>query len=144
MATDNAVHLSSSPRFLSSTSLLRSDLPKSTESIIESTETTSTPVESTPISEVITPVTEEPIENSPIVQSSTPESFEIKSPSALAEEEGRTVFVGGLSWNLDNDWLKEEVEKILEIEGGISSVRIARDHMGRSKGFVPFSRYSGV
>lgn len=57
-----------------------------------------------------------------------------KTSQALAEEEGRTVFVGGLSWNLDNDWLKEEVEKVLEISEGITSVRIARDHMGRSKG----------
>lgn len=56
--------------------------------------------------------------------------------SRLAESEGRSVFVGGLSWNLDNDWLKEEVEKALEITEGVVSVRIARDHMGRSKGYV--------
>ena len=60
----------------------------------------------------------------------------VKSPQLVAEEEGRTVFVGGLSWNLDNDWLKEEVEKTLEVSEGVVNVRIARDHMGRSKGCV--------
>lgn len=60
----------------------------------------------------------------------------VKSPQLVAEEEGRTVFVGGLSWNLDNDWLKEEVEKTLEVSEGVVNVRIARDHMGRSKGYV--------
>ena len=61
---------------------------------------------------------------------------EVKTPQLIAEEEGRTVFVGGLSWNLDNDWLKEEVEKLLEVSEGVVNVRIARDHMGRSKGCV--------
>ena len=61
---------------------------------------------------------------------------ETKTPQLIAEEEGRTVFVGGLSWNLDNDWLKEEVEKVLEVSEGVVNVRIARDHMGRSKGSV--------
>ncbi|KAM0745992.1 RNA-binding domain-containing protein, partial [Meredithblackwellia eburnea MCA 4105] len=46
------------------------------------------------------------------------------------------VFVGGLSWNVDNEWLSEVVCGELEIkEEDMISVRVARNHMGRSKGF---------
>jgi hypothetical protein len=74
----------------------------------------------------------DPIEHhaSPIVEA----AFDPVAASRTAEIEGRSVFVGGLSWNLDNEWLKEEVEKALEITEGLVSVRIARDHMGKSKG----------
>jgi len=46
----------------------------------------------------------------------------------------RTVFVGGLSWNVDNQWLEDEVLKALDRESGVDSVRIARNHLGKSKG----------
>ncbi|GAA5827909.1 hypothetical protein JCM5353_000024 [Sporobolomyces roseus] len=48
----------------------------------------------------------------------------------------RTVFVGGLSWNVDNQWLEDEVLKALDLESGVDSVRIARNHLGKSKGFA--------
>ncbi|GAA5869956.1 hypothetical protein JCM1840_007681 [Sporobolomyces johnsonii] len=48
----------------------------------------------------------------------------------------RTVFVGGLSWNVDNQWLEDEILKGLDIEEGVSAVRIARNHLGKSKGFA--------
>ncbi|KAK4697951.1 hypothetical protein P7C70_g8128, partial [Phenoliferia sp. Uapishka_3] len=53
-----------------------------------------------------------------------------------AEENTRTVFVGGLSWNVDNEWLQDELLKALEVESGVESVRIARNPMGKSKGFA--------
>ncbi|GAA6052238.1 hypothetical protein JCM3770_007394 [Rhodotorula araucariae] len=59
----------------------------------------------------------------------------------LAEEAekdkiARTVFVGGLSWNVDNEWLEDELLKALDATDGVNSVRVARDVRGRSKGFA--------
>ena len=48
----------------------------------------------------------------------------------------RTVFVGGLSWNVDKDWLEDELLKALDVTEGINEVRVARDAMGKSKGCV--------
>ncbi|BGP38963.1 hypothetical protein JCM10450v2_002920 [Rhodotorula kratochvilovae] len=48
----------------------------------------------------------------------------------------RTVFIGGLSWNVDNEWLEDELLKALDVTEGVNQVRIARDAMGRSKGFA--------
>ncbi|GAA6014723.1 hypothetical protein JCM10207_006918 [Rhodosporidiobolus poonsookiae] len=52
------------------------------------------------------------------------------------ERATRTVFVGGLSWNVDNEWLEDEVRAILDRAEGVKEVRIARNHTGRSKGFA--------
>ncbi|GAA5991179.1 hypothetical protein JCM11641_001057 [Rhodosporidiobolus odoratus] len=74
---------------------------------------------------------------------STEETLATSSPvdaaaQAAADQEkvACTVFVGGLSWNVDPDWLEDEVLAILDRADGVSSVRIARDQMGRSKGFA--------
>lgn len=56
--------------------------------------------------------------------------------AAAADLQARTVFVGGISWNLDNEWLKDEVLKGLDVTEGVTSVRIARNPMGKSKGFA--------
>ncbi|GAA5890005.1 hypothetical protein JCM8208_001194 [Rhodotorula glutinis] len=48
----------------------------------------------------------------------------------------RTVFIGGLSWNVDKDWLEDELLKALDVTEGINEVRVARDGMGKSKGFA--------
>jgi len=49
-----------------------------------------------------------------------------------AEEESKTLFVGQLSWNVDNDWLKTEFEKA----GEVVSARVQMDRQsGRSRGF---------
>lgn len=50
------------------------------------------------------------------------------------DEEGsdlKTVFVGGLSWNVDSDWLKTEFEECGEI---VSARVITERDSGRSKG----------
>lgn len=83
---------------------------------------------------------------------STPSSDAAQEPAAAAtptpaeapkgieqnadDVKDRTVFVGGLSWNVDNQWLEDEVLKALDLEEGVSSVRIARNHLGKSKGYV--------
>jgi len=56
--------------------------------------------------------------------------------AAAADLQARTVFVGGISWNLDNEWLKDEVLKGLDVTEGVNGVRIARNPMGKSKGFA--------
>ena len=70
-------------------------------------------------------------------------SASLQEAQAAQEKEdlqARTVFVGGLSWNVDNEWLKDEVVKALassgaaEGEAGVESVRIARNPMGKSRG----------
>lgn len=60
--------------------------------------------------------------------------------AAAAPVEGNcSVFVGGLSWNIDNDWLQAELEKQLDTTDGVISVKVARTNMGKSKGWVQFS-----
>lgn len=45
----------------------------------------------------------------------------------------KNLFVGQLSWNVDEDWLTREFERF----GELSSVRVISDkNTGRSKGFV--------
>ncbi|SGY62217.1 BQ5605_C007g04666 [Microbotryum silenes-dioicae] len=56
----------------------------------------------------------------------TPDPVEVAS---------RTVFAGGLSWNVDVDWLRDEVATAIGSTEGIVSCRVARDPTGRSKGF---------
>ena len=51
-----------------------------------------------------------------------------------AEAPNCSVFVGGLSWNIDNEWLQAELEKQLETADGVVSVKVARTNMGKSKG----------
>ncbi|SCV71576.1 BQ2448_3164 [Microbotryum intermedium] len=51
------------------------------------------------------------------------------------EVAARTVFAGGLSWNVDNDWLRDEVATAIGSADGVVSCRVARNPMGRSKGF---------
>lgn len=56
-----------------------------------------------------------------------------KTESGDAEEEGvKNLFVGNLSWNIDEEWLQREFESFGEITG----VRIITDReTGRAKGF---------
>lgn len=64
--------------------------------------------------------------------------LEAQAAQEKEDLQSRTVFVGGLSWNVDNEWLKDEVVKALgselESEAGVESVRIARNPMGKSRG----------
>lgn len=46
----------------------------------------------------------------------------------------RTVFVGGLSFSVDNEWLKDEILQALDITEGVEIARVARNPMGKSKG----------
>lgn len=49
-----------------------------------------------------------------------------------SEIESTTVFVGQLSWNVDNDWLKSEFEQF----GTVVGARVATDRdSGKSRGF---------
>ncbi|GAA5983005.1 hypothetical protein JCM5350_003538 [Sporobolomyces pararoseus] len=69
--------------------------------------------------------------------STTPIDEAVKEVETNTEDvTKRTVFVGGLSWNVDNQWLEDEVLKALDLEEGVTSVRIARNHLGKSKGFA--------
>lgn len=63
-------------------------------------------------------------------------SEEVSAEDAEKELQARTVFVGGLSWNVDNEWLQDEILKAIELDAGVESVRIARNPMGKSKGCV--------
>ncbi|GEM08524.1 ribonucleoprotein [Rhodotorula toruloides] len=51
------------------------------------------------------------------------------------EKTSRTVFVGNMSWNTDEEWLGSEIQKVLNVEEPVTALRIARDQQGRSKGF---------
>ncbi|BGO98423.1 hypothetical protein NBRC10513v2_002818 [Rhodotorula toruloides] len=62
----------------------------------------------------------------PTVTEGTPE-FE--------EKTARTVFVGNMSWSVDEQWLESEITKALNVEEPITALRIAKDQQGRSKGF---------
>lgn len=58
-----------------------------------------------------------------------------KSKTAASGEDSgpKNLFVGQLSWNVDEDWLTREFERF----GELSSVRIISDkNTGRSKGFA--------
>ncbi|KAK4052610.1 hypothetical protein OIO90_004238 [Microbotryomycetes sp. JL221] len=63
-----------------------------------------------------------------------------QSNTAVSAEEAnmreRTVFVGGLSFSVDNEWLKDEILQALERDDGIDYARVARNPMGKSKGFA--------
>lgn len=54
------------------------------------------------------------------------------APAADGEVPSTTVYVGGLSWNVDNEWLKSE----LEVCGEVVSARVVTDRdSGKSRGF---------
>jgi len=57
-----------------------------------------------------------------------------KAKTGPSTEEGiKNLFIGGLSWNVDEDWLRSEFEQF----GEIVAVRIVTDReSGRSKGYV--------
>lgn len=58
-----------------------------------------------------------------------------KSKTTTGGEDGgqKNLFVGQLSWNVDEDWLTREFERF----GELSSVRVISDkNTGRSKGFA--------
>src|SRR5262245_33432008 len=65
------------------------------------------------------------------------------APTTPGESEVKTVFVGQLSWNVDNDWLKSEFEDA----GTVVSARVVTERdSGRSKGFgyVEFEAAAGA
>ncbi|GAA5950394.1 hypothetical protein JCM21900_003716 [Sporobolomyces salmonicolor] len=87
------------------------------------------------------PTTDLPVEETPVQSVSLDASASTGATAVHVSEDPeeltkRTVFVGGLSWNVDNQWLEDEVLKGLDVEEGVSAVRIARDHLGKSKGFA--------
>ncbi|KAG9317036.1 hypothetical protein JVU11DRAFT_1218 [Chiua virens] len=55
-----------------------------------------------------------------------------KTSAATSEEETRGIFVGRLSWNVDNDWLAQEFAECGEVES--AHVQMDRN-TGRSRGF---------
>lgn len=63
------------------------------------------------------------------------------APSAVAAPdaaETSTIFVGGLSWNVDNEWLKSEFEEV----GEVVSARVVTDRetqKSRGFGYVEFT-----
>ncbi|KAI8604798.1 hypothetical protein EDD21DRAFT_190666 [Dissophora ornata] len=66
-----------------------------------------------------------------------------KTDDAAAPAASANVFVGGLSWNVDNDWLRTEFAEC----GEILDVRVITDRdSGRSKGFayVEFANAEGA
>ena len=59
------------------------------------------------------------------------------APTTPGDAEVTTVYVGGLSWNVDNDWLKSEFEGV----GTVVSARVVTDRdSGKSKGSVARAR----
>lgn len=59
--------------------------------------------------------------------------------AAAAEElRQRTIFVGGLSFAVDSSWLSDELLRLLDATDAslIENVRVARNPMGKSKGFA--------
>ena len=64
---------------------------------------------------------------------STPAAKKSKTDGGLDDETKRNLFVGRLSWVIDDEWLRREFEKFGEIE----SANVIMDRQsGRSKGFV--------
>lgn len=62
----------------------------------------------------------------------------VEAAPAAAEGETSTIFVGGLSWNVDNDWLKSEFEEA----GEVVSARVVTDRetqKSRGFGYVEFT-----
>ncbi|GAA5870160.1 hypothetical protein JCM8547_006905 [Rhodosporidiobolus lusitaniae] len=133
---------SSSPAPIDSetaTTLPTEEIPAVSSSLDTTSSSTSSASEPTP--------SRAPIDNETATNLSTEEipavssSLDATQSSAVsAEEEQRkvasTLFVGGLSWNVEEDWLEDEVYAILGRGEGVSSIRIARNHQGRSKGFA--------
>ena len=67
-----------------------------------------------------------------------PKRAKLQAEAESAADEVHTVFVGSLSWNIDDDWLKREFEHI----GGVVGARVITERdSGRSKGYgyVDFS-----
>lgn len=65
------------------------------------------------------------------------------APTANGTEETKTIFVGRLSWNVDNDWLASEFAEC----GEVVSARVQMDRTsGKSRGFayVTFSSSEAV
>lgn len=64
-------------------------------------------------------------------EASTPAAKKVKGDPSVSDEVKRNLFVGQLSWNIDEEWLQREFEEFGEIE----SVSIIYDKQsGRSKG----------
>lgn len=60
------------------------------------------------------------------------------APTDEASEESKTIFVGKLSYNVDNDWLKSEFESI----GEIVSARVVTDReSGSSRGWACYKPF---
>ncbi|GAA5851943.1 hypothetical protein JCM9279_007032 [Rhodotorula babjevae] len=74
-------------------------------------------------------------EQAPVLETD-PEAAMLAEQQSQQDKVARTVFIGGLSWNVDKDWLEDELLKALDITEGINEVRVARDAMGKSKGFA--------
>ncbi|BGP14948.1 hypothetical protein JCM10213_007250 [Rhodosporidiobolus nylandii] len=121
------------------TSLPTEEIPAASSSLDASKVSSPTPSQSpAPIDNEAS--TSLPTEEIPAVSSSLDATQSEAAKAAKAQEDqervARTVFVGGLSWNVDSDWLEDEVHSLLDRADGVSTIRIARDHMGRSKGFA--------
>ncbi|TNY19074.1 hypothetical protein DMC30DRAFT_354484 [Rhodotorula diobovata] len=79
--------------------------------------------------------TEGAAEEGAAVEEVDPEAARL-AEEAEKDKIARTVFVGGLSWNVDKEWLEDELLKALDATEGVNEVRVARDGMGKSKGFA--------
>lgn len=82
--------------------------------------------------------TAEPATTTPAVPEFNSAQTETEAAEAAEQLRLRTIFVGGLSWAVDNSWLQDEVLRLLDATDSslIESVRVARNPMGKSKGFA--------
>ena len=63
----------------------------------------------------------------------TPAAKKTKTDPSLSDDAKRNLFVGQLSWNVDEEWLTREFEPYGELE---SVTLIADKQTGRSKGYA--------
>ncbi|CDR99019.1 hypothetical protein [Sporisorium scitamineum] len=65
-------------------------------------------------------------------ETATDAATALAAAAELAESETNQIWVGQLSWNVDNDWLKSE----MEVFGEVTSARVQLDRTsGKSRGF---------
>ena len=70
------------------------------------------------------------------VEAVTPVSKKAKGDAGNVDATKKNLFVGQLSWNVDEDWLTRDFEKF----GELANVRLIVDaSTGRSRGFVEVS-----
>lgn len=73
-----------------------------------------------------------PVSRKRSAEESSAPAKKAKTEAAAPAGASSTIYVGGLSWNVDNDWLKSEFETV----GEVVSARVVTDRdSGKSRGF---------